>query len=266
MKTRNIIAAALLLFTASAASAQGVKVYTHDGQVIDYPYANLDSIVAYGSGISAPAGAQAVDLGLPSGTKWANMNVGATTAEGYGDYYQWGETTPCNDVSEDCGWNSSYTPGGTSFGGSGSSDCGTDKDPMFVDGVLTVDSAGNCICDFAGNAKYDAATANWGSAWLTPTKEQQDELRNNCDWTWTTLNGINGYEVKSKTNGNSIFLPASGNRNGKTLNFQGTTGFYWSSTVYPKWGNANYLDFYSFTKMWSWNYRYFGQSVRPVAK
>lgn len=269
MKAHKIILAAALLLSAAAASAQGVKVYTHDGQVTDFPYTNLDSIVAYGSSVSAPDGVVAVDLGLPSGTKWASANVSATSPEGYGDYFQFGETTPCTDQSENVGWNSSYTPGGTPYKGTSYSDCGTDKDPLFTDGILYKDSLGNWQCNFAGNPKYDAATANWGATWQTPTHEQQTELSNTdyCTWTWTTLNGVKGYEVKSKTNGNSIFLPAAGRRSGTTFLAVATEGLYASSqTTQTRANRLVGLRFNATAIVFMQNYRYFGYTVRAVTK
>ena len=138
-----------------------------------------------------------VDLGLPSGTKWATCNVGANKPEQYGNYYAWGETTT----------KSSYTNENSK-------------------------TYGKSMSDISGNKAYDAANANWGEGWRMPTKEEFDELRNNCTWTWTNRNGVNGYEVKSKKNGNSnsIFLPAAGHRPGGDTRYAGLYGCYWSST------------------------------------
>ena len=175
-------------------------------------------------------GHTAVDLGLS--VKWATCNVGATNPEDYGDYFAWGETSPKTSYTED--------------------NCKTwDKN----------------MGDIGGDSRYDAATANWGSGWRLPTKRELDELIDNCTWTWTKLNGVNGYEVKSKKNGNSIFLPAAGYCKGDTPNYQGSYSYYWSSTPCDAY-DAYYLLFGSGNPnpCTYWDDRDRGQSVRPVAE
>ena len=171
-----------------------------------------------------------VDLGLSSGLKWATCNVGATTPEDYGNCYAWGETTTK-----------------TSYDQSNS---------------LTY---GQQISDFSGNATYDAARANWGSTWRMPTKTEMEELKNNCTWTWTTQNGVNGYRVTGP-NGNSIFLPAAGYCYGSSRYSVGERGYYWGST--PNEGNTNFacdLNFYSGYLNVNWYNRLYGLTVRPVS-
>ena len=171
-----------------------------------------------------------VDLGLPSGIKWAAYNVGATAPEEYGDYFAWGEISP--------------------------------KSSYYESNSVTY---GKSMSDISGNAQYDAARANWGGDWRMPTPSEQRELLNNCSWQWTTLNGVNGYKVTGP-NGNSIFLPAAGYRSGTSLYSEGSSGGYWSST--PGEDDSNYaydLYFNSSSFDWSSNYgRNRGQSVRPV--
>ena len=120
--------------------------------------------------------------------------------------------------------------------------------------------------DSEGNLKpqYDAATVNWGGSWRMPTREEQQELIDDCTWIWTTLNGVNGYRVVGP-NGNSIFLPAAGNRDGSSLNIAGSLGLYWSSTpsVYYDYG-AYGLDFGSSSHYMDYDNRDLGLSVRPV--
>ena len=176
------------------------------------------------------AGYEWVDLGLPSGTKWATCNVGATTPEGYGNYYAWGETTT----------KASY-----------------DDSNSVTDWQQ--------ISDFSGNAQYDAARANWGSTWRMPTKTEMEELVNNCTWTWTTQNGVNGYRVTGP-NGNSIFLPATGECQGSSPNYVGVVGYYWSSTPSENFIDfAYYLFFGSGSPYVGWYYLYYGYTVRPVS-
>ena len=78
---------------------------------------------------------------------------------------------------------------------------------------------------------YDAAYIMWGFDWRMPSQEQFAELRNQCTWTWTTKNNVNGYEVTGP-NGNSIFLPATGYRSLSSFYNAGSKGYYWSRTLY----------------------------------
>ena len=170
-----------------------------------------------------------VDLGLPSGKKWATCNVGATSPEEYGDYFAWGETTTKAEYREE----NSTTYGKT-------------------------------MNDISGNAQYDAATANWGGGWRMPTKEELNELRTKCTWTWTTQNGVNGYKVTGPSGAN-IFLPAAGGRNGSSLYGAGNYGLCWSSTPDDHDVNDAYLlYFYSSSHSMNNGLRNYGQSVRPV--
>ena len=116
-------------------------------------------------------------------------------------------------------------------------------------------------------ASDDVATINLGGKWRMPTDAEWTELRNSCSWTWTTLNGIEGYMVASKTNDNSIFLPAAGGRGGRKLIFAGSYGDYWSSSLYTgKPCSAYGVYFDSDIDLTSWSYRYYGLSVRPVSE
>ena len=172
-----------------------------------------------------------VDLGLPSGLKWATCNVGATTPEGYGNYYAWGETTTKTEYTEQ----NSVT-------------------------------YGQQMSDISGNSAYDAARANWGGTWRMPTKAEMEELVNNCTWQWTTQNGVNGYRVTG-TNGNSIFLPAAGRCRGTSHYLVGEDGYYWSSTPDESNGSRTYyLQIYSGGHGVYWYSRYFGFTVRPVSE
>ena len=97
-----------------------------------------------------------------------------------------------------------------------------------------------------------------------PTSSEIDELISDCTWTWTTLNSVNGYEVTG-TNGNSIFLPAAGCRDGSSLGHAGSLGYYWSSTPDSSSTYRAYnLDFYG-SSVYGSNF-YYGRSVRPVSE
>ena len=155
------------------------------------------------------AGHGYVDLGLPSGLKWATCNVGATSAEDYGDYFAWGETSPKAIYTDNTyqHWNDA------------------DGNGIWEYGESAINS------DISGNAQYDAATANWGGSWRMPSEDEMQELVNHCEWEWTEVNGVNGAKVIGP-NGRCIFLPAAGLRYGPSLDGGGDIGHYWSSTPY----------------------------------
>ncbi len=195
-------------------------------------------------------GHEFVDLGLPSGLLWATCNVGSTTPEGYGDYFAWGETTTkttydwstyryCN------GSNSTLTKycNKPSYGNNG-----------FTDNLTTLE------------ASDDAATANWGSGWRMPTKEEFEELNSNCTVSLTTQNGVNGH-LFTGPNGNSIFLPAAGDRLDSSLLNVGSCGYYWSSSLRTDDpGYAWNLSFFSGNYYMSYFNRYYGLTVRAVCQ
>ena len=187
---------------------------------------------------------RAIDLGLPSGIKWASCNVGATAPEEYGGYYAWGETEEKSDYS----WSTYKYCNGTST--SITKYC-TQSSYGTVDNKTTLEPGD------------DVAHVKWGGSWRMPTRAEQDELRDKCTWTSTTLNGVNGYRVTGP-NGNSIFLPAAGYRYGTEVYSRGSAGYYCSSSLLSYPIEAYYLCFYSSDYVWSSYNRYYGLSVRPV--
>ena len=187
------------------------------------------SVVMAQSAGGTISGHEYVDLGLS--VKWATCNVGATTPSDYGDYYAWGETST----------KSSYTKKNNK-------------------------SYSKRIADIAGKAQYDVARAKWGDKWRMPTKAEMQELIENCTWTWTTQGDHVGYKVTGK-NGNSIFLPAAGWRDGKKLDYDGKFGCYWCSTPHEKDAKSSYnLYFASYCHISVSSYRLNGFSLRPVTE
>ena len=174
-----------------------------------------------------------VDLGLS--VCWAEHNVGASSPEKYGDYFAWGETEPKSNYTEE-----------------------TYK--YYDKTKKTYIDIGK---DISGT-KYDVARAQWGGNWRMPRLEEIKELINKCSWQWTELKGINGYKVTGP-NGNSIFLPAAGCRDGTGVNCRGSYGSYWSGTLDENdSNNACFLYFYSGCHDWYSYYRFNGRTVRPV--
>jgi len=136
-----------------------------------------------------------IDLGLPSGTKWACCNVDASKPEDFGGYYTMGGTTTESDLVIDINYDSDTTRAAP-----GVSICGT---------------------------QYDVAHEKWGETWQMPSLDQIKELLDKCSSEWTTVNGVKGRRFNG-LNGGSIFLPASGLRSGTVLVFRGENGYYWS--------------------------------------
>ncbi len=191
-----------------------------------------------------------VDLGLPSGTLWATCNVGANIPEGYGYYFAWGETQPKTIYS----W-STYKYCNGDVGEQLTKYCNDVKYGYngFTDNLITL------------LPEDDAATANWGSDWCTPTKEQWKELLENTRNKWTRQHGVNG-RLFTARNGNSLFLPDAGYRWDSALDGVGSYGFYWSSSLgtgYPYYAWYFYLYSVSYD-MSSYYGRYIGLSVRAV--
>ena len=188
----------------------------------------------------------AVDMGLPSGTLWCDRNVGAKFPEDYGAFFSWGNTDPHYPNRDNMDW--------------GDDDDGFDYS---FDSDTYEKTAGYKL---EGNIDmaHDAARVNMGEPWQMPTEEQIKELFDNCDWVRKTINGINGYLVTSKINGNVIFFPASGGGNGTTWNDRGASGYYWSSS----WDSArNARDLYfspSGVLPQNTSNRFYGFAVRPV--
>ena len=194
-------------------------------------------------------GHEYVDLGLS--VKWATCNVGANKPEDYGNYYAWGETST----------KSSYTE---------------DNSKTFGKNLVFTEDGKNMILSLGDNSQYDAARANWGGTWRLPTDKELVELMNKCTWTWTTQNGVKGYKVTGP-NGNSIFLPAAGSREGSSLQGTGEYGCYWSSKPFfyrddldEMWLDQTHyayeLYFDDGEVYVNFDDRYYGLSVRPVSE
>ena len=228
-----------------AATVYYYKAYASNS--IGTSYGELMSFTTF-STTGTANGHDWVDLGLPSGTRWATCNVGSDTPEGYGNYYAWGETTVKNIYE----WSTyRYCRGdrNTLTKYCNSSEYGNDG---FTDALTTLE-----VMD-------DAATANWGEEWRIPTKEELEELNSYCSATWTTQNGVHGCLFVGP-NGNSVFLPAAGHRYSNSLYFVDSRGDYWSSSLYTDnpngvWKLSVFSDGYNINDDGRDN----GFAVRPV--
>lgn len=174
------------------------------------------------------AGHDYVDLGLS--VKWATVNIGAEYPEDCGLYFAWGEIKPKDIYSRD-----NYS-----------------LPTLGKDSILPM--------------IYDAANSYWGGNWRIPQYDEIEELKTECDWTWTMRNGMRGFLITAQ-NGNSIFLPASGFRLNKDIAEVGNFGEYWASNIWR--GKAPYHLFFGEGNT-NFDYvtyqSYEGCSIRPVLK
>ena len=203
---------------------------------------NLDDVQASG-GEASP---EAVDLGLS--VKWATFNVGASKPEEYGDYFAWGET----ETKSTYNWSTYKWCNG--------SNVTLTKYDTTVDNKTVLD------------LEDDVAHVKWGGKWRMPTQSEMEELKTECSWVWTAQNGINGYRITSKKAGytdKSIFLPAAGDCHDNSVNYVGSFGDYWSSTLCSEGTTvAWHFDFdnpsVAVAGYGKYGDRAYGFSVRPV--
>ena len=242
---KKIFTLIALLAMTIGAMAQGQYFYEwKDGKYVQRSLAEVDSIT-FSLPESAEKAYKYVDLGLPSGTLWADRNVGADSPEDYGDYFAWGETEPKSTYN----W-STYKW------------CQGSNDTMTK--YCTKSNYGTVDNKTVLDLEDDAAYVNMGKDWRMPSETQMSELKSKCTWTWTTQNGTNGYKVTGP-NGNSIFLPAAGCCDDGSLRDAGSNGVYWSASLsesYP--GLAWYLLFDSSIHYTYDDYRDVGLTVRAV--
>ncbi len=179
-------------------------------------------------------GHEYVDLGLS--VKWATCNVGAAKPEDFGGYYAWGETY--SKVL--------YTWKNYRFRASGNSYSDI-KFSKYEDDVYSA-ILGKKVNKITLDKADDVANQEWGGDWRMPSKEEIEELVWNCDWVWTTLNGVNGVRITSNVEGytdRSIFIPASGYKDDSKQFQTGKYGYLWSSTNTNIKATANNIIFNS---------------------
>ena len=212
-------------------------------------YAICDEDVVYGEEKSFTTkiatyenGYEYIDLGLS--VKWAKYNVGATNEHELGDYFAWGEIVP----KENYTWNNyKYCDGSyTSLTKYNNRSAYGE-----VDNLFTLE-----LSD-------DAARANWGGSWRMPSIAEWTELHEQCTWEWINRNGVYGYNITSKSNGNTIFLHGAGNNGNSSLYAE--NGYYWSSSHYLDYPSNAYSICFDKKAVERTHFsRYCGLSVRPV--
>lgn len=202
----------LIAVTAFAVVAQQkiMRIHYADGTSETHPVSDVTKITFEEKGDDPePVDERVVDLGLS--VCWASYNIGADKPEGYGNFYAYGEIEPKTDYSFDTyQWRN------------------PDYDEYY-DQLDEWEYYYKLGATFTGT-NYDVAHVKWGGDWRVPTKEEWSELFNKCEVTWTAINGVTGAKITSKTNGNSIFLPAAGNMVGTSHTHDQTGCFYWTST------------------------------------
>ncbi len=187
-----------------------------------------------------------IDLCLPSGTLWAETNVGADNAADYGNYYAWGETETKSN------YHNSYN------------------------NYKYYDTENNVFTKYPNSddvleSEDDAAYMNWGSFCKTPTYGNFGELGSNCTWEWTTQpNSSNqdtyGCLFTSKKNGKTVFFPAAGYKDCTSTHWTGGGGCYWSTLYSQDKRSYRFLLQNNEVSITDSDYRYRGLPVRPVAK
>ncbi len=245
MKTKSLLSFLLLLATCLVGSS--VFCSCSEDDVEETPPATTNP--PGGNTTEEKDTHEYVDLGLPSGTLWATCNVGASSPEEYGDYFAWGETEPKNDYS----WSTYKYCMGDRYT---MTKYGTDSRFGLVDNKTELEPSD------------DAATVNWGSGWQMPSEEQCVELFSSryTTRTWTTMNGKYGRKITSKSNGNSIFLPAAGCRYDTNLGSAGSSGDYWSRSLSAYYSNGACVQGFDSSDIIYTGHvdRCYGHSVRPV--
>lgn len=253
---KSVCLTLLWLSILSQAFAQGIVVNKADGTKVYYKAADVISVGVYGYGEEPepdPIEHEWVDLGLPSGTLWATTNVGASKPEEYGDYFAWGETI-------------GYYGGKKTFDWSTYKFCSGSENTIWK--YCTDSSYGTVDNKTMLETADDAATANWGEDWQMPSHDQYKELINSSYTTteWTTVNGVNGWKITSKSVLKSIFLPAAGERANTSLYSVGSSGNYWSRSLCTSDSALGYYLYFNAGDIIANGRlrRYYGHSVRPV--
>ena len=260
---------ALVLVMSGPGSADAlVKGDVNGDNIVDVAdIATVISVMASGGISFAPANVVAVDLGLPTGTLWANMNVGAEEPEDYGLYFAWAET---EGYPSDPQIDRVFEYGTYKWMNEGKDTWDQINKYQLNDSLIEgcwYDKDLNFIGDGKGEIELqdDAAHVNWGGDWVMPTLKQIRELINNTTSEWVLQNNVLGRLFTSTKNGESVFFPAAGYRSGSFLLGDELGGVYWTSTVLST-RRVRTLAFYADDALVKHNARYNAFPVRAVMK
>lgn len=254
MTMKRTISLLAVICCVLAINAQEImKVHVADGTVKTYNIEDVDSVV-----FNTPYDNEQynnhefVDLGLPSGLKWATCNIGANAPEEYGNYYAWGETEPKDDYRGNKYFADDYST--------------TDRLLKYNVNPQQGDVDNKTVLD----PEDDVAHVVWGGTWRMPTDEEHRELRLKCQWENTTLNGVKVTKITGP-NGNCIYLPYTGRRMYAMTLSADTEGYYWTSSLKVD-GGGSLDDYCSYAEYFTVPYalgsmsRSMGAAVRPVTE
>lgn len=260
MKTRIFLATAIVAFGITSVFGQTMKINLSSGSEMEFKTSEVTSIEFKEGDIYN--GHEYVDLGLPSGLKWATCNVGASNPVEYGDFFSWGET--------DCKGNfekySNYSLTNYKYY-KRTETKEIDKDGFEVTVIKSgytkyVTDSGYGYESYTDNKTIldledDAAHVIWGGGWRIPTRSEWEELENECSWIDATLNGVSGKKV-SGPNGNFLFIPYAGECDDTFGVFVKRNSIsYWCSDISLSYNSHAYC---SYGTRW----RYYGMNIRAV--
>ncbi len=220
---------------------------SHDPVLI--PIADIDSMKVLSLPSLCPDShhPHAIDLGLPSGYKWACCNVGASSPENDGGYYAWGEVEEKDSYTWD-NYNLAHFD-------------------SFVDDYI----CNNVSLNISGSS-YDVARVKWGESWFMPSEGAYHELMNNCTCQQIEYRGKQGW-IFTGSNGNSVFFPAAGNYTYTYITLKGTSAQYWTSNFHLDNSLNQQAMFFSISMLDNRplynvviNEKFVGRTVRAIAK
>ena len=242
-------------FAGWATSPDGEKVYEDKQQILNLSTIGGSVITIYAIWKDVREKVQLWE----GGPYWATTNIGAEKPEDSGYYFWWGDTVGYkreNDkwVASD-GSNSNF-----SFSESNT--------PTYNKSISTLENEGWITSDGVLAPEHDAATVHWGNGWRMPTTADLSALICDCDWEWTTMNGVRGFIIHGRGaySSNSIFLPDAGWGDGAWYSGNEEFGYYWSSVPCSDTTRCYSLYFYTtFVNYHSEDCcRILGMPIRPV--
>ena len=200
------------------------------------------------------------------GPYWATTNIGAEKPEDFGYYFWWGDTVGYKRENDKWVASDGATSGFTFSFEEGNA-------PTYGKRSTSLQNAGWVTADDILEPEYDAAHVKWGDSWRMPTKQEIDDLYKKCEWSWGSMNGVNGCIFRGKGNyaSASIFLPCAGSGSESSLQRAGVAGVYWSAV--PEFAKEGFVCTSAYALAFRQDLcfkkavcggRFLGYSVRPV--